>query len=175
MKAPTKDRFYLERGAVAAIVILVIIIAALSYLAGGALGSTTVTIASTTTTQLEVTTFTSETTHTFTVESYVIQTTIEYQTITQQGPDEVLVTGNVVMKTPGTVAQVVLFSSATKNLTFRAQVTDGRYAVQVSNRDYYNIFIEYGTVVADVASGKCLAGAMGAWFIENPPEMSWSC
>ena len=78
-------------------------------------------------------------------------------------------------KTPGTVAQVVLFSSATKNLTFRAQVTDGRYAIQIPNHDYYNVFVEFGTVAANVLGGKCLAGAMGAWFLENPPEMSWTC
>ena len=73
------------------------------------------------------------------------------------------------------MAQVVLFSSATKNLTFRAQVTDGRYAIQIPNHDYYNVFVEFGTVAANVLGGKCLAGAMGAWFLENPPEMSWTC
>lgn len=171
----TQTEYKLKRGAVAAIVILIIIIAALAYLAGGALGSTTVTVASTTTTQLEVTTFTASTVSSFTVESYVIQVSTEYVTVTQQGPDEVLVTGTVVMKTPGTIPQTILFSSATKNYTLRAQTSDGRYAIQVPNHDYYNVFLEYGTSVANVGAGKCLAGAMGAWFIENPPEMSWSC
>ena len=171
----TSTEYRLKRGAVAAIVVLVIIIAALSYSVGGIVGSQTTTVALTTTTHLEVTTITASTVSSFTVESYIVQTSTEFVTITQLGPDQIIITGGVSMKTPGTVPQVVLFASASENSTYRAQVVEGRYTVQLPNHANYNIFIEYGTAVADVGAGKCLAGALGAWFQDNPPAMDWTC
>ena len=171
-----EKRYQFTQKAVGGMVALIIGIAFVSYYMGAAFSSTTTTVASTTTTHLEVTTFTSETTHTFTVESYIIQTTVEFQTVTQQGPDSVLLSGHVSMKTPGTTPNIISFVSAAKNQTFNAQVQDGTYSIGLPNRDYYNVYVNFGTVTANILAGKCLAGAFGLFnVLEQSVTANWMC
>ena len=170
-----KTYTYSQR-AVGGLVTMIIGIAFVSYFMGATLSSTTTTVASTTTTQLEVTTYTSSTVSSFTVEIYVIQTTTEFQTVTQMGPDSVLLSGTVATKTLGTTPKVISFVSASNNQTSNARVQDGHYSITLPNRDYYNTYIEFGTVTGDVGSGKCLAGAFGLFNVqEQAITANWSC
>ena len=171
-----QKEYRLRQRGIAGMVALIIGLAFISYFMGAAFSSTTTTVASTTTTHLEVTTFTSETTHSLTIESYIIQTTTEFQTVTQMGPDNILLSGSVSMKTIGTTPKVVIFVSASTNQTLNAEVQDGRYSIQIPNRDYYNTYIEFGTVTGDVGAGKCLAGAFGLFNVqEQSLKANWSC
>ena len=169
-----KTYTYSQR-AVGGLVAMIIGIAFISYFMGATLSSTTMTIASTTTTQLEVTTYTSSTVSSFTVESYVIQTTTEFQTVTQMGPDSVLLSGTVATKTIGTSPKVISFVSASNNQTSNAQVQDGRYSITLPNRDSFNAYIEFGTVTGDVGAGKCVAGGLILFTQSDSLVANWSC
>lgn len=174
MKIEKRYRYLPER-VVPGLVALIIGIAFISYYMGAAFSSTTTTVASTTTTQFDVTTYTSSTVSSFTVESYIVQTTTEFQTVTQMGPDAILLSGSVGTKTVGTSPKVISFVSASNNQTLNAQVQEGRYSITLQNRDSFNVYIEYGTVAADVASGKCLAGGLILHSLDSALTANWSC
>ena len=154
---------------------MIIGVAIVAYAAGAVLSSTTTTVASTTTTQFDVTTYTSSTVSSFTVESYIVQTTTAYETVTQRGSDSVLISGTVSTKTPGTIAKIVQFTSASTNSTLNAEVQEGSYSIQIPNRDSYNVYISFDTVTGNIGSGRCLSGGIVLFSLNDSMIANWSC
>ena len=175
MKTKTDNEYRIRKRGAAALVLAIIFIAVASYGTGAVISSVEVTVAETTTTQLEVTTHTEKEVSSFTMTSYIDRTETTYETVTQMGPDIVLVSGAASSKGVGTTAKLVLFLSASKNQTLSAQVEDGKYAINLPNRDLYNVSVEYGTLTADVGAGKCSAGGLVLHSLEASLEADWSC
>lgn len=174
MRKLIKSHTFSEKG-LAMLAVAVLLLSFMAFEGGSIYGSSTFTVAQTTiTSTLSGSTVTQFSTSTFNFTTVIVHTTSSFVTIMDTGPASIHISGTVGTKTPGTAATDIVFTDLT-NRTVDAKVTNGLYATDIPNHQSYNVAIKFGTVVANVGAGQCVAGALVVYTNLSAEAANWSC